>query len=30
VFRLVRTTILILILINVAVGTWLTRVRSTS
>jgi hypothetical protein len=30
VFRLIRTTILILILINVAVGTWLTRVRSTS
>jgi hypothetical protein len=29
-FRLVRTTILVLILINVAVGTWLTRVRSTS
>jgi hypothetical protein len=30
VFRLIRTTILVLILINVAVGTWLTRVRSTS
>jgi hypothetical protein len=30
VFRLIRITILALILINVAVGTWLTRVRSTS
>jgi hypothetical protein len=30
VFRLIRTTALVLILINVAVGTWLTRVRSTS
>jgi len=30
VFRFVRITILVLILINVAVGTWLTRVRSTS
>ena len=30
VFRLIRITILVLILINVAVGTWLTRVRSTS
>jgi hypothetical protein len=30
VFRLIRTIILVLILINVAVGTWLTRVRSTS
>ncbi len=29
-FRLIRTTLLVLILINVAVGTWLTRVRSTS
>ena len=29
-FRLIRTTILLLILINVAVGTWLTRVRTTS
>jgi hypothetical protein len=30
VFRIIRITILVLILINVAVGTWLTRVRSTS
>jgi hypothetical protein len=30
VFRLIRIAILVLILINVAVGTWLTRVRSTS
>jgi hypothetical protein len=30
VFRVIRTTILVLILINVAVGSWLTRVRSTS
>jgi hypothetical protein len=30
VFRLIRTTLLALILINVAVGTWLTRVRTTS
>ncbi len=29
-FRLIRTTVLVLILINVAVGTWLTRVRTTS
>lgn len=29
-FRLIRTSILFLILINVAVGTWLTRVRTTA